>query len=399
MKKMMFVTIIIVSLLAGVVSMQPAVAQTGCADSYEPNDNAASARYLQSGSIQATICPTGDWDIYKISVSSGDSVYISLTSLPADFDMGIYSNNRNNWVTKSENGDTSNEEIRWTASGNDVIYIVVWAFGDNVASRTPYTLALRHSRSTNSNSVIRSQLREFRPLLTQSDYDSLVEAMQYATDATQCIVEVKSWKAAGIIIANDPDAINACGQALGKIVEIMSKVIKPSVVGGIENCTDIYIGRTIRGTISNSSTRQNYCFEVGGRQYVSIRMFDTSDSNPTLDTSIELYDENDRLIAANDDGPGIGNNSFLSFRLPSGGIYRIVATRYSGTGSYWLRIEDGRQSAPGDVNKDCAVNDSDGTLIRSALGRNDSRYDIDLNGSVNTRDWNFFLQSKGISCQ
>jgi len=398
MKKMMFVIAIIVVLLAGTVGVQPAVAKSDCTDGYEPNDDIASARSLQSGSIQATICPTGDLDIYKISVSSGDSVYVSLTNLPADFDMGLYSNNRNNWITKSENGNTSNEEINWTASENDIVYIVVWAYGNNVASRTPYTLILRHSRSASSNSTIRSQLSEFRPLLTQSDYDSLVEAMQYATDVTQCIAEIKSWQAAGIIIANDPDAINACSQALGKITEIMGKVIKPNVVGGIENCADIYFGRTVRGAISDSNPSQNYCFEVGGRQYVSIRMFDASDSNPTLDTLIELYDENDYLIASNDDGPGIGYNSFLSFQLPGGGVYGIVAARYSGTGSYWLRIEDGRQSAPGDVNRDCVVNDSDGNLIRSTLGGNDSRYDIDLNGSVNTRDWNFFLRSMGVSC-
>lgn len=396
MKKMMLTTMVIIFLLTGTVNVQPVVAQAECIDRYEPNNDFTSAYLLQPGSIQATICPTGDLDIYKISVSSGDSIHITLTNLTADFDMGVYSNN--SWVIKSENGDTSNEEIRWTASRNGVIYIMVWAYGNNVASKAPYTLTLRHSTSTPSSSTIRSQLSEFRPLLTQNDYNSLVEAMQYATDATQCIVEIKSWRAAGIILAQDPDAINACGQALNKIVEIMSKFIKPNAVGGIENCTDIYFGRTIRGNISNSNTYQNYCFEVGGRQYVTIRMFDTRDSNPTLDTVIELYDDSNRLLISNDDGLGIGYNSFISFRLPSGGIYRIVATRYSGTGDYWLRIEDGRQSAPGDINKDCAVNDTDGNLIKSALGKNDLRYDIDLNGSVNTRDWNFFLNSKGTSC-
>ncbi|MGC8947691.1 MAG: hypothetical protein ACP5N6_16285, partial [Anaerolineae bacterium] len=128
------------------------------------------------------------------------------------------------------------------------------------------------------------------------------------------------------------------------------------------------------------------------------RMFDVSDTNPTLDTLIELYDENNRLIASNDDGPGIGYNSFMSVLLPSGGIYRLVATRYSGNGSYWLRIEDGRRAAAGDVNKDCIVNDADGNLIKSALGRNDTQYNIDLNGVVNTRDWNFYLQARGTRC-
>lgn len=406
MKVQTVITTIIVLLLALAANVQPIEAQGGCTDSYEPNNDASSARALRPGSIQATICPTGDWDIYTFTLASGDSVYLSLTNLPADFDIGLYSSNQDDWVAVSDNGGTDSEEIRWTTNSNDVIYIVVWAYGDNVASRVPYNLTLRYFPSLNlepgetsgSSARIQSQLRDLRPLFTQTDYDALVEALQYATDAIQCIVEIKSWKAAGIIVASDPDAINACGMALGKVVEVMSKYINPDVVGSMADCTDIYFARTVRGTISNSNPSQDYCFEIGGRQYVSIRMFDTSDRNPTLDTLIELYDENNRLIASNDDGPGIGYNSFMSVLLPSGGIFRLIATRYSGSGSYWLRIEDGRQSAPGDVNKDCIVNDADGNLIRSALGRNNAQYDIDLNGVVNTRDWNFYLRAKGTRC-
>lgn len=402
------IVITIVVLLALAVNVRPIEAQTGCTDSYEPNDDASHARALRPGSIQATICPTGDWDIYTFTLASGDSVYLSLTNLPADFDIGVYSSNQNDWVAVSDNGGTDNEEIRWTTNSNDVIYIVVWAYGDNVASRTPYNLTLRHFPNLNlepggtsgNSAQIQSQLRDLRLLLTQSDYDALVEALEYAPDAIECILWIETFRARGVMEPLDPTnrTGHPCGDALIKIVEIMSKYIRPDVVGSMAGCADIYFARTVRGTISNSNPRQDYCFEVGGRQYVSIRMFDVSDTNPTLDTLIELYDENNRLIASNDDGPGIGYNSFMSVLLPGGGIYRLVATRYNGTGSYWLRIEDGRQSAPGDVNKDCVVNDADGNLIKSALGRNDARYDIDLNGTVNTRDWNFYLRAKGIRC-
>lgn len=403
MKAQTVIVIIVVSLLALAVTVQPIEAQGSCVDSYEPNDDASTAHALRPGSIQATICPAGDWDIYTFTLASGDSVYLSLTNLPADFDIGLYSSNQDDWVAVSDNGGTNSEEIRWATNNNDVIYIVVWAYGDNVASRVPYNLTLRHFPSLNlepggTSAQIQSQLSDLRPLFTQSDYDALMEFLQYATDAAQCIAEIRSWKALGIIIASDPDAINACGMALYEVVQVMSKYINPDVVGGLAGCMDIYFARTVRGTISNSNPSQDYCFEIGGRQYVSIRMFDTSDRNPTLDTLIELYDENNHLIASNDDGPGIGYNSFMSVLLPSGGIFRLVATRYSGSGSYWLRIEDGRQSAPGDVNKDCVVNDADGNLIRSALGTNNAQYDIDLNGIVDTRDWNFYLRAEGTRC-
>lgn len=410
MKAQTIVITIVVLLLALTVNVQPIEAQTGCTDSYEPNNDASSASALRTGSIQATICPTGDWDIYTFTLASGDSIYLSLSNLPADFDIGLYSSNQDNWVAISDNGGSESEEIRWTTNSNDVVYIAVWAYGDNVASRTPYILTLQHfphldlepGGTSGSSAQIQSQLSDLRPLLTQSDYEALVEALDYALDAGQCIAAIQGWRQLGVIVVDptdyDPRSGHPCAGALIKIVEIMGKYINPNVVGSMENCDDISFAETVYGMISNSTTRQNYCFEVGGRQYISIRMFDTNDRNPTLDTMIELYDENHNLIAFNDDGPGIGYNSFMSVLLPSGGIYRLVATRYSGTGSYWLRIEDGHQSAPGDVNKDCVVNDADGNLIRSALGRNDTRYDIDLNGTVNTRDWNFYLQAKGIRC-
>lgn len=155
MKAQTVIVIIVVSLLALAVTVQPIEAQGSCVDSYEPNDDASTARALRPGSMQATICPTGDWDIYTFTLASGDSVYLSLTNLPADFDIGLYSSNQDDWVAVSDNGGTNSEEIRWATNNNDVIYIVVWAYGDNVASRVPYNLTLRHfsSRGTSGSSA------------------------------------------------------------------------------------------------------------------------------------------------------------------------------------------------------------------------------------------------------
>lgn len=171
MKAQTTITLIAVWMLALVVNVRPTGAQAGCTDSYEPNNDANSARLIQPSSVQATICPTGDLDIYKFTLRTGDSVYLNLTNLPADFDIGLYSSNQDDWVAVSDNGGTDSEEIRWTASGNDVVYIVVWAYGNNVASRTPYNLTLRHFSNLNlepggtsqSSAQIQSQLRDLRP--------------------------------------------------------------------------------------------------------------------------------------------------------------------------------------------------------------------------------------------
>lgn len=166
------------------------------------------------------------------------------------------------------------------------------------------------------------------------------------------------------------------------------------------NCIDLPWGQTVSGYLPDSAPEVAYCFTGKSRQYVSIRMFDASDSNPTLDTIIYLYDANHHKIGWNDDGDskGIGYNSFLNVMLPNKGTYQIVASRYSDGGNFYLRIDDGRQAASSDVNRDCIVNDIDGSLIRSALGSPNTSYDIDLNDWVNTRDWNFFLNEKGTRC-
>ena len=207
MKARTTITLIAVLALALMVNVRPTGAQTGCTDSYEPNNDANSARLIQPGSIRATICPTGDWDIYKFTLRAGDSVYLSLTNLPADFDIGLYSSNQGDWVAISDNGGTDSEEIRWTAGASDVIYIVILAYGDNVASTVPYNLTLRHFPNLNpesggisgSSAQIQSQLRDLRPLLTQSDYDALVEALEYAPDAIECILWIETFRARGVM--------------------------------------------------------------------------------------------------------------------------------------------------------------------------------------------------------
>lgn len=347
-----------ISLLFLCVGARTSSAQGSCTDIYEPNEDYLEATPLEVGAIHGTICPLGDSDWYSLEMRTGDAMGIDLTNLPADFDVALYSTSKGERVAVSENPNTSSETIQWAADSDDLVYIVVYGFGDNMDEQNPYELRLRFVPNSNLEQGetaessaqlrddIRSQLRIDFPRFSERDRESLLEFAMYATDTYQCLAEMRSWKVAGIIIANDPDAINSCGQMLAQIIDVMGKYlgVNTGAVGGRADCANISFGQSVEGNISDSAPQDEYCFEVGGGQYVSIRMFDKNAAYfgtvPTLDPMIKLYDSDDNWVGENDDGVNYGTDSYLRIWLPSGGIYRIVAMRYSGTGDYWLSLDD-----------------------------------------------------------
>ena len=174
-----------------------AAAQGGCGDKYEPNDDPAQAKALQPGQIQGVICPAGEWDIFKLNVSAGDSIYLSLFNLPADYDLSLYSNAAEDWVASSENSQTTDEQISWTADKQDTLYVVVYGYAGATSSK-PYTLALIGSDTM-------AQLAEIRAQMSTEDSARLPGILRYAVDTTKCVRAVRSWQTTGIITASAGD--------------------------------------------------------------------------------------------------------------------------------------------------------------------------------------------------
>lgn len=117
----------------------------GCnPDGWEPNNDWGQARLLESTPIMATICP-GDDDVYKVAVYYGQTTNLTLTHLPADYDVVLYSGNKRSVVGLSNNGGTDDESIRYWSDQNDVLYIHVYGY-NGVSSQRPYSLVLKQSR-------------------------------------------------------------------------------------------------------------------------------------------------------------------------------------------------------------------------------------------------------------
>lgn len=141
-KLVLAIVLIVAALLVTMADVQSVTAQANCRDNYEPNNEPAQSKQVQSGQIQATICSRGDVDVYKFNLSTGDTIHLSLTNLAGDYDLALYSQNHN-LVGSSENSDTASEEIRWTADRSGVVYIVVFGY-DGAWSTRPYSLNVRH---------------------------------------------------------------------------------------------------------------------------------------------------------------------------------------------------------------------------------------------------------------
>ncbi len=100
----------------------PSPTPTSCPNDWkEPNDSFETAALLAPGSnyLSLYICPNGDEDWFQFSVNVGQTIDLSLNTLPADYDLYLYDPNGAQ-VAQSNNGGQADEPIQYLAllSGN-----------------------------------------------------------------------------------------------------------------------------------------------------------------------------------------------------------------------------------------------------------------------------------------
>lgn len=140
MKRYLITIVMVLVSMSIIMSIQVVSAQTDCHDNYEPNNDRNTATQLSPGQYKSFICDSGDYDIFKINVSPGENV-VSLSNLRADFDIYVYNASRERWIGQSANDGIENEKVRWTATGNETIFVIVAPYG-NAKSTVPYVLTV-----------------------------------------------------------------------------------------------------------------------------------------------------------------------------------------------------------------------------------------------------------------
>jgi hypothetical protein len=101
------------------------------------------------------------------------------------------------------------------------------------------------------------------------------------------------------------------------------------------------VGKTIRGALEAVTDVDVFRFDLKADQTLRAEAL-AERLGGTLDASLTLYDAKGRILKTNDDGPGLGRDSLLEFKVPSSGSYLLAisgVTEKAGPASvYLLRV-------------------------------------------------------------
>ncbi|MGH2552987.1 MAG: T9SS type A sorting domain-containing protein, partial [Chitinophagaceae bacterium] len=128
---------------------------TGCFSTYDVSTNgttAGAATIPFNTNITGLISPTGDIDHYKFVITTGGTITITLTTLPADYDLKLL-NSAGTQVAISQAGGTTGETINYTASAG-TYYAQVYGYNGANSSTVCYTLKVQLGTATREEGLI-----------------------------------------------------------------------------------------------------------------------------------------------------------------------------------------------------------------------------------------------------
>lgn len=98
------------------------------------------------------------------------------------------------------------------------------------------------------------------------------------------------------------------------------------------------VGKTIRGALEAVTDVDVFRFDLKADQTLRAEVL-AERLGATLDASLTLYDAKGRILKTNDDGPGLGRDSLLEFKVPASGRYLLAisgVTEKAGPASVYL---------------------------------------------------------------
>ena len=122
---------------------------TGCASTYDVSTNGSisgAATIPFNTNITGLISPTGDIDNYKFVITTGGTITITLTTLPADYDLKLL-NSAGTQLAISQAGGTTSETINYTAVAG-TYYAQAFGYNGANSSTVCYTLKVQLGTAT-----------------------------------------------------------------------------------------------------------------------------------------------------------------------------------------------------------------------------------------------------------
>lgn len=114
---------------------------TTCTDAYESNNSISAAKTIPvNTNISALISSTTDNDYFRFSnTSSQRNIRVTLSNLPADYDLRLY-NSRGQLLGTSQNGGTTTESLRYNSAPTGTYFARVYGYNGAFNSSSCYTL-------------------------------------------------------------------------------------------------------------------------------------------------------------------------------------------------------------------------------------------------------------------
>lgn len=151
-----FSTTVCYNLNAGVTPVS-----AGCASTYDNGTNgtaSGAATIPLNTDIKGLINPAGDNDYYRFVISTGGTATITLSTLPADYDVRLYSSNGTTQLAISQNGGTSSETISRTFTAG-TYFVRVYGYSSAFNATNCYTLRVTTGTASRPGELIAGEER------------------------------------------------------------------------------------------------------------------------------------------------------------------------------------------------------------------------------------------------
>lgn len=128
----------------------------GCASTYDNSTNGTSggaATIPFNTDIKGLISPSGDNDYYRFVITNGGTATITLTTLPADYDVRLYSSNGTTQLAISQNGGTSSETISRTYTAG-TYFVRVYGYNNANNATSCYTLRVALGTASRETEIV-----------------------------------------------------------------------------------------------------------------------------------------------------------------------------------------------------------------------------------------------------
>ena len=133
----------------------PTIAST-CPGTYDISTNgtaSGAALIPKNTDIKGLISPSGDNDYYRFTIATGGTATITLTTLPADYDIRLYSSNGTTQLAISQNGSTTSETITRTYTAG-TYYVRVYGYNNANNATSCYTLRVATGTATRQEDLL-----------------------------------------------------------------------------------------------------------------------------------------------------------------------------------------------------------------------------------------------------